>query len=82
MDHCFEEHQQKVTDLPFITVKDKWDAKRVEPVLNYFLLRCYEKVFNVYQIYDKRGGEFFLYEKIGHLRYHHISMAEDLNTKC
>ncbi|CAB3259731.1 unnamed protein product [Arctia plantaginis] len=56
MDHCFQEHCDKVTDLPFITVKNKWDAKRTEPVLNYFLLRCYEKVFNVYQIYDKRGG--------------------------
>ncbi|KAI8426515.1 hypothetical protein MSG28_005324 [Choristoneura fumiferana] len=56
MDHCFSEHKQRVTELPFITVKDKWNAKRSEPVLNYFLLRCYEKVFNVYQIYDKRGG--------------------------
>ncbi|KOB66414.1 E3 ubiquitin-protein ligase [Operophtera brumata] len=38
MDHCFVEHKQKVTDLPFITVKDTWNAKRTEPVLNYFLL--------------------------------------------
>lgn len=57
MDHCFVDHKQRVTELPFITVKDKWDPKRTEPVLNYFLLRCYEKVFNVYQIYDKRGGK-------------------------
>lgn len=57
MDHCFQEHGDKVTDLPFITVRNKWDAKRTEPVLNYFLLRCYDKVFNVYQIYDKRGGK-------------------------
>ncbi|XP_030034798.2 E3 ubiquitin-protein ligase siah2 isoform X1 [Manduca sexta] len=56
MDHCFSEHKSRVTDLPFITVKDKWDAKRTEPILNYFLLRCFDKVFNVYQIYDKRGG--------------------------
>ncbi|XP_049874759.1 E3 ubiquitin-protein ligase siah-1-like isoform X3 [Pectinophora gossypiella] len=56
MDHCFTDHKTRVTELPFITVKDKWDAKRTEPVLNYFLLRCFDKVFNVYQIYDKRGG--------------------------
>ncbi|XP_026732193.1 putative E3 ubiquitin-protein ligase SINAT1 [Trichoplusia ni] len=56
MDHCFMEHSEKVTDLPFITVKNRWDAKRTEPVLNYFLLRCYDRIFNVYQIYDKRGG--------------------------
>ncbi|GBP40802.1 E3 ubiquitin-protein ligase Siah1 [Eumeta japonica] len=55
MDHCFAEHKQRVTELPFITVKDRWDAKRTEPVLNYFLMRCFEKVYNVYQIYDKRG---------------------------
>lgn len=57
MDHCFADHKQKVTELPFITVKDKWDAKRTEPVLNYFLLKCFDKIFNVYQIYDKRGGK-------------------------
>ncbi|CAH1638785.1 unnamed protein product [Spodoptera littoralis] len=56
MDHCFMEHSEKVTELPFITVKNRWDAKRTEPVLNYFLLKCYERIFNVYQIYDKRGG--------------------------
>ncbi|XP_047026768.1 uncharacterized protein LOC110370169 isoform X2 [Helicoverpa armigera] len=56
MDHCFMEHSEKVTELPFITVKNRWDAKRTEPVLNYFLLRCYDRIFNVYQIYDKRGG--------------------------
>ncbi|XP_063535310.1 zinc finger TRAF-type-containing protein 1-like isoform X2 [Cydia strobilella] len=56
MDHCFAEHKTRVTEVPFITVKDKWDPKRTEPVLNYFLLKCYDKVFNIYQIYDKRGG--------------------------
>ncbi|XP_050672141.1 uncharacterized protein LOC126970328 [Leptidea sinapis] len=56
MDHCFSIHKQRVTELPFITIKDKWDAKRTEPVLNYFLLKCYEKIFNVYQIYDRKGG--------------------------
>lgn len=56
LDHCFEDHKQRVAELPFITVKDKWDQKRKEPVLNYFLLKCYDKIFNVYQIYDKRGG--------------------------
>ncbi|KAI5645484.1 seven in absentia protein family domain-containing protein [Phthorimaea operculella] len=56
MDHCFEKHKTRVTELPFITVNDKWNAKRTEPVLNYFLMRCFDKVFNVYQIYDKRGG--------------------------
>ena len=57
MDHCFMEHSEKVTELPFITVKNRWDAKRTEPVLNYFLLKCYDRIFNVYQIYDKRGGK-------------------------
>ncbi|XP_048487527.1 E3 ubiquitin-protein ligase SINA-like 11 isoform X2 [Plutella xylostella] len=56
MDHCFEKHTGKVTELPFITVRDKWNPKRSEPVINYFLMKCYEKVFNVYQIYDRRGG--------------------------
>ncbi|CAK1556158.1 unnamed protein product [Leptosia nina] len=55
MGHCFSDHKTKVTELPFITVKDKWNGKRKEPVLNYFLLKCYDKIFNVYQIYDKRG---------------------------
>ncbi|XP_047504269.1 E3 ubiquitin-protein ligase Siah1 isoform X1 [Pieris napi] len=55
MDHCFAEHKEKVTDLPFITVNDKWNGKRTEPVLNYFLLKCYERIFNVYQIYDRKG---------------------------
>lgn len=59
LNHCIDAHKDKVTDLPFVTFSEPWSPKHKDPIMRYHLMRCYQKVFSVYQIYDGKSGYFF-----------------------
>ncbi|XP_077290868.1 E3 ubiquitin-protein ligase siah-1-like isoform X2 [Arctopsyche grandis] len=57
LNHCIEKHNDKVSDLPFVKFSEPWSPRHRDPVMRYHLLRCFEKVFSMYQIYDSKSGK-------------------------
>lgn len=54
--HCDNAHKEKITDLPFVTFSEPWSPKHKDPIMRYHLMRCFQEVFNIYQIYDGKSG--------------------------
>lgn len=59
IDHCMEEHGEKLWTDEQVTTQWQYDSNRIaeKPVKSYYIFKVFGEIFNLYQIYNKPNSK-------------------------